>query len=69
VEHTHLVELRGQPVGDLAGAVGRPVVDHEHGVLQTRRRELGQRRAHDGLDVLGLVVGREDQPRSWQSGA
>ena len=46
-----------------AGAVGRVVVDDQDPVALGRgAAEHGQRGAHDGLDVLGLVVGREDEP-------
>ena len=47
------VELACQPVGDLAGPVGRVVVDHEH--LHVERLE----RAHHRLEVLALVVRRQ----------
>ena len=46
----------GEPVGDLAGAVGRAVVDHEHAVVGA---EHLAERAHHRLEVLALVVGRQ----------
>ena len=66
---SHPVVLAGQAVGDLAGPVGRAVVDDQdpEGAAERAigggacKRLAGG--AHDCLDVLGLVVGREDQPR------
>ena len=55
----------GQLVGDPAGAVGRAVVDDED-------RRGGQRledRGGDRADVLGLVVGREDDPDGGRGSA
>jgi len=47
------VELACEPVGDLAGSVGRVVVDHEH--PHAERLE----RAHHRLEVLSsLYVGK-----------
>jgi hypothetical protein len=69
VKHAHLRELGRQPVRYRAGAVRRAVVHDEDGVIQPGRGELRQRGAHDRLDVLGLVVGRQDEPGSGQSGA
>ncbi len=63
VQHLHPVVLGGQPIGDLAGAVGRAVVDDQH--AQALGRGAAQRLAGGGddrLDVLGLVVGGQDQP-------
>ena len=53
VQHRHEVELLREPVGELAGAVGRVVVDHEH--ADAVRRE----RAEHRLEVLALVVRRQ----------
>ncbi len=52
-------------IGDLAGAVGRAVVDDE-------KRRRGQHVEHGGRDrsdVLGLVVGRDDDPDGRREGA
>ena len=62
VEHGDPRELRGEPVGDLAGAVGRAVVDDEHAVLR-RVEHLAERRDH-GLEVLPLVVRGEAEDRA-----
>ena len=54
-----VVVLGGQFVGELAGAVRAVVVRHEY-------VRLGDGLAHpadDGLDVLRLVVGRDDHQR------
>jgi len=60
----------GGDCGDqVAGAVGRVVVDDEDGVLEPRALQLRQHSANERLDVLGLVVGREDEPGSGQGGA
>jgi hypothetical protein len=69
VEDAHGVVLLGEPVGDLARAVGRAVVHHEDRVFAAGRGELLERRAHDGVDVLGLVVRRQDEPGAGQSAA
>ena len=53
----------GESIGDLAGAVGRAVVDDEH--APALGRGAAQRLAGGGddrLDVLGLVVCGQDQP-------
>ena len=58
------VVLGGQPVGELAGAVGRAVVDDQHAkALGGRAREHLAGRRDDRLHVLGLVVGGQYQPR------
>ena len=62
VQDLDRLELRGQPVGDLAGAVRRAVVHDQDAVVGSRLRELRQRGAHDPLEVLGLVVGGEHEP-------
>ena len=63
VQHLDLVDLGGQPVGDLAGPVGRAVVDDEHAVaVAAAALEHGQHGADDRLDVLGLVVRGQDEP-------
>ena len=68
VQHVHPVVLGGQPIGDLAGAVGRPVVDHQD-VAGDRRALAGDR---DGLDhpleVLTLVVRRQADDESLGGG-
>ena len=48
-----------EAVGDLAGAVGRVVVDDQD---PPRGGQLLEHGADDPLEVLGLVVGREDDP-------
>ena len=53
VEHRDEVELGGDAVGDLAGAVGRVVVDHEDVDAQ------GSERVQHLLDVLALVERRQ----------
>ena len=65
VQYTHVVVFARQPVGYPAGAVGRAVVDDENA------KPLGRcARQHlaggggDRLDVLRLVVCRQDQPGS-----
>ena len=64
VKHLDGPELLGERFGDLAGAVRRGVVDDQDPVLAGHEPlELGSGRAHDPLDVLGLVVGRESRPR------
>ena len=55
VEHVDARVLGREPVGELAGAVGRGVVDHEHAVAVAQH--LAER-AHHRLEVLALVVGR-----------
>ena len=55
---------RGQLVGDAAGPVRRTVVDHEqHGAGDRCEDRLGDR-----PDVVGLVVGRQDDPRPGPRG-
>jgi len=53
VEDVHVVQLGSQPIGELAGPVGRAVVDDENA------HALVPERAHHRLEVLLLVVGRE----------
>ena len=64
VEHLERAcELLGQTVGDRAGAVGGVVIDDEDGVVAGGAAlQLGQSRPHDGLDVVRLVVGGDDDP-------
>ena len=59
----------GQRVGQPSGAIGRLVVDDEQRRVRQRREDGGR----DRLDVLGLVVGRQDDPdalarRGWRDG-
>ena len=63
VQHLHPVALGGEPIGDLAGAVGRAVVDDQDlvGPIVGSREHLA-RGGRYRLDVLRLVVGGEDQP-------
>ena len=53
VQDGHAVELGGERVRDVSGAVGRVVVDHEHAHAEAVQR------ANHALDVLALVVGGE----------
>ena len=64
VENLDPVVLGGEPVGDRPGAVGRAVIDHQH--AKSIGRGIGEHAARgrdDRLDVLGLVVRRQYQPR------
>src|SRR5512134_1316679 len=60
-------QLPRQPVGNAAGSVGRPIVHDQDRAGHSHGLELAGNRTHEGLDVLGLVVGREDQPGSGQA--
>jgi hypothetical protein len=68
MQHLHLRQLGGQAVGDLTGAVGRGIVDHEHVVFLRGGGELRQHGAHEGLHVGGLVVGGKDEPGARHGG-
>jgi DNA polymerase (family 10) len=57
VEHVHEGKLRCEAVGDLAGPVGRGVVDDEDPGLEAVRLEDVAERADERRDVLPLVVG------------
>ena len=61
------LRLRGsQPVGDLAGAVGRVVVNDQNPVrIRSHALELGCGRTHDAIDVRCLVVGGDNDPDRW----
>jgi len=50
--------VAGQLVGQIAGPVGRAVVDDEDVGLRHRRED----RLDDRADVLALVVGRNEHP-------
>ena len=65
VEDADVRQLGGEPVGELAGAVGRVVVDHEHAVALA---EDAAERADHRLEVLELVVGGEADGRAHQAG-
>ena len=54
--------LRCEPIRDLPGPIGRPVVDDENAVLRGVER-LAERGDH-GLEILPLVVRREAQDRA-----
>jgi hypothetical protein len=69
VEHADALDLPGQAIGDLTGAVGRVVVHDQDRVLEPGALQLRQGGPNERLDVLGLVVGREDEPGSGQGGA
>jgi hypothetical protein len=58
MQHGDVVELRREPVGDLAGAVRGVVVDHED--ADAVRAE----RVHHVLEVLALVVRRQADGRN-----
>src|SRR6478752_7548152 len=49
-------QLRGEAIGELPGAVGRVVVDHEHAVAVAQNALQG---AQHRLEILVLVVGRQ----------
>ena len=67
MEHSHPVVLGSQAISDLAGAVGRAIVDDEHTKPVGRgARQHAAGRSDDRLDVLGLVVCRQYQP--WLAG-
>ena len=55
---------RREPVGDYAGAIGRAVVDDE----QRRPGERVEDRRADPDEVVGLVVRRQDNPRTVTAG-
>ncbi len=54
--------LRGQPVGDLAGAVRRGVVDDHHAEAVVREHP-----AHQHRQVVALVVGGNDDEDAWRA--
>jgi hypothetical protein len=54
MQHSHARVVKGQPVGDLTGAVRRGVVDHEHVMTQVADAR------DDPFEVLLLVEGRQD---------
>ena len=56
VEDGHPLQLLSEPVGEVAGAVRRAVVDHEDAAAI--RQHIGKG-AHHAFEVLDLVVGRE----------
>src|SRR5829696_6710719 len=64
MQHVNVRELGRQPVGELARAVRRGVVDHEHPTVEGPALEDLTERTHHRLEVLDLVVGRqaEDEP-------
>jgi len=65
MQHLHPIVLPGESIGDLAGAVGRAVVDDEYTPTVGRGgAQRFSRGSDDRLDVLGLVVRGEDQPGS-----
>ena len=59
VQDGDVLAIACEPIGDLAGAVGRRVVDDQE---SPRGRQLLERRGDDRLDVGGLVVGGNDEP-------
>jgi hypothetical protein len=59
VQHLDVVVPGGEPIGDQAGAVGTCVVDDEDA---PRSGQVLARRVDEGLEVVGLVIGRQDQP-------
>ena len=59
MEHVHPIVLDGQTIGDLARAVGRAIVDHEH-VTNDRRTLARDANCLDHvLEVLAFVIGRQ----------
>src|SRR4051812_36731387 len=61
VDHSHLRMVGGQPVGDRARAVLRPVVDGDDLEFVGQPGQLGERLVNERLDVLSLVVGRKEE--------
>lgn len=59
VEHLEVAAFSGEAVGDLAGAVGGGIVDHEDPVVFGESLTDG---LDQSLDVLGLIEGREYDP-------
>src|SRR5437588_6052778 len=57
------VELAGQPIGDLASAIGRVVI-HDQDVMAAicKLRELGSNGTDERLDVGRLVICWNDDP-------
>ena len=53
MEHADVIELGGEPIGELAGPVRRVVVDDEYAHV------LFSERPQHRLEVLALVVGGE----------
>src|SRR3954468_11828566 len=51
----------GQPVGDRARAVLRPVVDGDDLEFVGQPGQLGERLVNERLDVLSLVVDRKEE--------
>ena len=59
--------IRCQAVGDLPGAIGRGVVDHQHVAVDRGFLEHRQQAAHERLEVLALVVRGHAHPRGGRS--
>jgi hypothetical protein len=62
VQHLDLLVPGGEAVRDVAGAVGRRVVDHEDAQALGRGGQRGPHAGHHPLEVRGLVVRRQHHP-------
>jgi hypothetical protein len=71
VQDADVAVVAGELVGQLAGAVGRGVVDDEHGGVDGRSagREGGSGAGHDRREVLAFVEGRQDDPGGPHDGS
>ena len=69
VQDVHPVVLGGQAVGDLAGAVGRAVVDHEHVARDRGALTRSADRLDHPLEILALVVRRHADDESLGGGS
>ncbi len=69
VQDLHVRVVLRQPVGELSGPVGRGVVHHQDRVVGRRAGQRGPHGAHERLEVVSLVVGRQDDPHGARIGA
>ena len=67
VDDTDAWILGREPIGDLAGAVLRRVIDDDHLEVVGVCRHGRERLAHDGLDIPLLVVRREEHREGRKS--
>ena len=69
MEHVHPGQLGGEGIGNLAGPVGRAIVDHEH-VANDRRPLARNANCLDHvLEVLAFVIGRQTDDETFCGGA